>query len=103
MSLTEEALYERRWGKFPELARLLDKKREADNYSSVSDNIYEQMNRYFQIFRLIQDNKDDIRLKNFSDRDGLIHEELEELSKILKYFASRFEDASCEISKLNKG
>ena len=102
MSLTKEALYERRWGKFPELARLLDIKREVDNYSSVSDNIYEQMNRYFQIFRLIQDNEYDIR-QNISDREGAIHEELEELSKILKYFASRFEDASCEISKLNKG
>ena len=102
MSITEEALYERMWGKFPELARLLDKKQESDIYSSVSDNIYEQMNRYFQIFRLIQGNKDNIR-QNVFDRDELIHEELEELSKILKYFASRFDDASCEISKLNKG
>ena len=52
-------------GKFPELAQLLDKKLESDIYSSVSDNIYDQMNRYFQIFRLIQENEDEIRKNVF--------------------------------------
>ena len=50
--LTEKAMYERKWGRFPALGRLLGELRVPDKYhgfSSVSDNVFASILRTLEI------------------------------------------------------
>jgi hypothetical protein len=103
MSLTEQALYERRWGEFPGLAQLLDKKQLHWSWygnSSVSDNIFSSMSRHFEICALVHDNEHEIKqaIENNGDQ---IRIDLHNLSRSLKDLSRQFEEASHDIEKLS--
>ena len=103
MSLTEQALYERRWGEFPALAELLDKKQLHWSWygnSSVSDNIFSSMSRHFEIFALVNENEHEIK-KAIEDNDDQIRLDLVKLSQSLKDLSKQFEQASHDVEKLS--
>ena len=103
MSLTEQAFYERRWGEFPALAQLLDKKQLHWSWygnSSVSDNIFSSMSRHFEICALVHDNEHEIK-QAIEDNGDLVRKDLAHLSQYLKALSRQFEQASHDIEKLS--
>ena len=96
MSLTPEGYYHRKWGKFPELGKLLGKKRLSDHWfgrTSASDNIFDQISRFHDISALVQDNEVEIK-KAVIDIGDPIRRELIELSQTLKWVSEHFARAS---------
>ena len=96
MSLTKEALYERTWGEFPELAKILYVKRpgpEWTGYTSVSDNIFDSFGRLLHMFALIEENENEIHEALL--RLGYpLHQELNEVSRRLQWISERFDKYS---------
>lgn len=96
MSLTEYALYERKWRDFPELAKLLDEKIIGVDWtgpSSVSDSIFDQMNRILEIYALVQENKNIIEHAVIQIGDPL-RRDLLKLSQALAWASEIFSGAS---------
>ncbi len=97
MSLTEKALYERKWGRFPELGKLLSRQQlgvEWTGPSSASDNIFDQIQRLLQIYALVEENSKEI------EQAMAIREELLKLSQGLSWAAERCSEASRSVEKL---
>jgi hypothetical protein len=96
MSLTEYALYERIWGKFPELATLLSQKQLSVGWTgptSVSDSLFNQINRIFHIYALVRDNEKLVEQAVMEIGDP-VRRELMELSHTLASLSDRFAEAS---------
>ena len=61
--LTEEAFSERMWGGFPALRKVLEDQRVADRFygpTSVSDNLFNKMDRLLKLEILVSENASDI-------------------------------------------
>ena len=100
--LTESALYERKWGRFPELGRLLSHKQPSVRWtgpSSVSDNIFDQVRRLLEIYALVEDNSRDIEQAVAGAEHPLLRD-LIELSQGLSWAAKRFTDAARSMEQL---
>ena len=62
--LTEEAMWEREWERFPGLGRLLGAKQIPDRFfgfSSISDNAFDDIRRLMKISILVRKNPDQLR------------------------------------------
>lgn len=96
MSLTEEALYQRTWGSFPQLARLLDRKElgpEWTGYSSASDNTFAKIDRHLNMYALIIENEHEITQAIY--RIGIpLRDELADLAQELEAIAVKFSRAA---------
>jgi hypothetical protein len=102
--LTERALYERKWSRFPELGKLLDGKclsAKWTGYSSVSDNIFDQVARLLEIYAAVDDNSKEIE-QTVAGADHPIRRELLELSRGLTWVAERFAAASLDAEELSR-
>lgn len=96
MSLTEQALYERTWGEFPELAKILDRKQlgpEWTGYTSVSDNVFDRVERLLKLFALIQENEPEV-YDAVLRVDHPLRKELREASRSLKRISEGFAEFS---------
>ncbi len=94
--LTERAGYERKWRRFPELGRLLDDKQLSVQWTeatSVSDTIFDEMNRLLTIFALVKDNEKVIA-QAIADKGDPIRADLVELSRGLRWASEKFAEAS---------
>ncbi len=107
MSLTEEALYERKWRRFPELGKLLSRKQlglEWTGPSSVSDNIFDQVHRLLEMYAIVEENSKEIEQATAGAEHSIIgdsiREELLKLSEGLSWAAERFTNASNSVEKL---
>ncbi|MBX6366214.1 MAG: hypothetical protein IRZ00_20400 [Gemmatimonadetes bacterium] len=61
--LTESALEERKWGPFPVLHKLLGSKRSSGRrygFTSISDNVFEEIRRLSDIAELALENESDL-------------------------------------------
>ena len=70
MSLRPNAVQERKWGKFPALRKILEGKELPHRYygnSSISDNVFEKINRLIEISFLVQENESEV-LKRQEDK-----------------------------------
>ena len=100
--LTERAGYERKWRRFPELGRLLDDKQLSVQWTgatSVSDTIFDEMNRLLTIFALVQDNEEKVAQAIGLQGDA-IRADLMVLSRALKWASEKFSEASELTSQL---
>ena len=94
--LTKRAGYERKWHRFPELGRLLDDKQLSVQWTgatSVSDTIFDEMNRIVTIFALVQDNEKEV-VQAIGLQGDAIRADLMELSRALKWASEKFSEAS---------
>ncbi len=95
--LTERGVQERKWRPFPALRRALEEKHLSEEYigwTSVSDNIFEQLPRLLEIALLARDFKDCVGATaretgweaTHRDLEGL-YDELDGLSRYLRQTA----------------
>lgn len=101
--LTDKALYERYWGRFPVLGRLLGDKKIPDHhygFSSLSDNNFSYIQRQMEISILIIEHGDLIKgsMAKFDgpDRERL-GRELIGFSEELAHIAEGFKQSAAEI------
>ena len=91
--LTEQARWNRMWGRTPELVKILDQKQlsiEWTGSTSVSDNIFDSTLRMLRLYALVRDNEDEIKRVVLVATGGAIHRELEGLRAELKAFFQEF-------------
>ena len=96
--LTEKARYERMWGSFPSLVKVLSGKSVPDHYfgfSSVSDNRFEQISRLMTISILIRENMEEI--KGQLATIPQLKEELLHIAHALEGAARQFHGESMEL------
>ena len=103
MSLTEQGLYELKWGWIPTLGKMLSKKRIPDRYygpTSAHDNASEAVQRLMEISILIQDNFDEIRMQmNESiELKKNIYRELHRVAEAFENRSQQFHDQSLRIA-----
>lgn len=94
--LTKRAGYERKWHRLPELGRLLDDKQFSVQWTgatSVSDTIFDEMNRLLTIFALVQDNEEEVA-QAIGRQGDAIRADLMVLSRALKWVSEKFAEAS---------
>jgi hypothetical protein len=99
--LTEHAMYEREWGRFPELGKLLSNKQLTVRWtgvSSVSDSIFDQVVRLLKIYALVEDYSGDVESALLTSTPS-IRDELSSLSQGLQWAADRFSEASRQIEE----
>ena len=98
--MTDRAVYERMWGRFPELGRVLGEKRLTLRWTSpsVSDNVFDQLNRLLRTYALVEYYADDVD-NALPGRLDVIRGELICLSEDLKRAADRFSEASRKIEE----
>lgn len=100
--LTENARHERKWKYFPELAKLLDRKQPSLNWTgptSVSNNVFGEVNRLLEIYALVKDNESEINLALETIGEP-IHRDLMELSNALTWASELFAEASDSVKHL---
>lgn len=106
MSLTEKALYERTWGEFPELAKILDVKQlgpEWTGYTSASDSVFDKFDRLLHLFALIQENEHELH-DALLRLEPPLRKELNEVSRRFQWISERFDEHSRFTSNLaNRG
>jgi hypothetical protein len=84
--LTEEAYYERLWGKYPALQnRFKQKDLPLDyyEYATVSDSIFDRTERLLKVTLLVRDNMEGLQGIPDSERSAIVHD-LERLSSDLE-------------------
>jgi hypothetical protein len=103
--LTEEAIYERMWGQFPTLGKILATKTIPDHYfglSSISDNEFNRVQRLMRISILLRENCNEIKNEiemQLHDRAGdRLREELHRVAIVLEETAQRFRARSLDIT-----
>ena len=90
--LTNEALHERKWGRYPSLGRLLGEHPVPSHYygfSSVSDNLFSWLNRLAEVAVTAREHADSIRAVTDAELATRLPEDLERLEREL-HEASRF-------------
>ena len=95
--LTESALYERTWKNYPELAKLLDRRTPGVGWTgptSVSDNIFSQIDRQLNLFALVSESESEIKKAINHNPHSPIRDELLQLSDQLKKISRKFDEAS---------
>ena len=104
--LTEEALQERLWGKYPSLRKLLQKKKIPDNYygfSSVCDNIFDRTSRLLEVTILVKEFLNIKEKMSNSDREGIVNDlerllyELESLREVITQDVDKFNEMKLEL------
>ncbi len=100
--LTEKAMYERMWGQFPMLGKILGTKQIPDHYfgySSISDNVFDRIHRLMKISILIRENSDEIKIQLRSpELEEKVRRELHGVTKALEYVARQFHEESLEVA-----
>jgi hypothetical protein len=101
--LTEKAAQDRKWAGFPTLRLLLETKRIPDLYfgaTSVSDNIFNKLNRLIEINILVEENRKEI-IENLG-QDSAVHlvEELYNLRGELLNMSQMIRAASDGIERI---
>lgn len=94
--LTERAGHERNWRRFPELGKLLDDKQLSVRWTgatSVSDTMFDEMNRLLTIFALVQDNEMEV-VQAIRLQGDAIRADLMELSRALSWASEKIAEAS---------
>jgi hypothetical protein len=90
--LTNEALHERKWERYPSLGKLFGEHPVPSHYygfSSVSDNVFSQLNRLAEVAVTIREHADSIQAVTDSELVARLPEDLEHLEHEL-LGASRF-------------
>ena len=103
MSLTTEAVNERKWMRFPTLAALLSSKQlgvEWTGSTSASDNIFREVERLLEIHALVSDNEVEIRSLISSQIGNPLRDDLMRLSEALNWVSQKFAHASEETIQL---
>ena len=104
--LTEEALQERLWGKYPSLRKHLQKKKIPNYYygfSSVSDNIFNRISRLLEVTILVKEFLNIKEKMSNSNREGIVNDlerllyELEDLRQFITQEIGKFNDMKFEI------
>jgi hypothetical protein len=103
--LTDEALYERKWGWIPALGEILSKKGIPWHYfgpTSVSDNRFESTRRLMEIMILIRENRDEIRAEMTCSQElrEKCHLELGKVARALETVGQDFLAQSQEVAEL---
>lgn len=102
--LTERAMYERKWGRFPELGKVLSGKQLTVKWtgpSSVSDNIFDQVVQLLKIYALVEDHGSDVDDALLARKHSM-RKELSELARGLAWAAGRFAEASRQIEERSR-
>jgi hypothetical protein len=92
--LTKEALHERKWGRFPSLGRVLGEYPVPSHhygFSSVSDNIFSQINRLLEIAATVQGHADVIRAVTDTEIATRLPHDLDHLAHQLQEASRLFE------------
>jgi hypothetical protein len=100
--LTDHGRFEREWGRYPELAKVLADKQIKTRWtgpSSVSDSIFDHVIRLLRIYALVSDNDSDIA-KALAIQGQSMFAELSDLADGLDWAACQFSEASREVRKL---
>lgn len=100
--LTKKAMTDRKWMHCPELAKLLEEKQLSIRWTgatSVSDSMFDEINRILTIFALVQDSEQVIG-EAIAEQGDLIRSELMHLSSALNWAAEKFLEASKLTSQL---
>ena len=99
MSLTEKAFYERRWGRFPQLSKILDDSELSVRWigvSSASNNIFDDIENLLKASALVLDHEVVVNEFLVESREhnmlvnkelSLLTDELMEAAKFLKLLA----------------
>jgi hypothetical protein len=85
--LTDKALHERKWGRYPSLDKLLGEQPVPSHYyefSSVSDNVFSQLNRLAEVAVTIREHADSIRAVTDSELIARLPEDLGHLASELR-------------------
>ena len=101
--LTEEAFHKRRWGRFPNLAQFVSANQPSLKWTgptSVSSNIFNQVDDLLHVYALVADRHDEIRKQCFKADDHGLRHDMESLSKHLKMMSKFFNDASDNVNKV---
>ena len=70
--LTEEARYERKWGHFPSVGKLVGNKKIPERYfgpTSISDNVFQYLNRLAEVAAVVEEYAEIIKNQTESIRD----------------------------------
>ena len=105
MCLTPEAIQERKWGLFPVMRQVIQDERIPDYYygfTSISDNMLDQMMRTTEIAILVKEFKQNIKAQAQPLGRDEMYEDLCRLEGTLKQMHAFFGDAIDEISQLKK-
>src|SRR6187397_682617 len=97
--LTDEALHERKWGRYPSLGRLLAEYAVPSgdySFSSVSDNVFSWLNRLAEVAVTAREHADRIRSVTDAALASCLPNDLEHLEHELQT-ASRFFAEHAEI------
>lgn len=97
--LTDEALHERKWGRYPSLARLLSERPalpDGQDFRSVSDSLLSQITRLAEVAETAQQNAATIRAVTDAETALRLTEDLERLEGGLRS-AGRFFDEHAEL------
>jgi hypothetical protein len=107
--LTEKAIIGRQWGAFPALFKLLGEKRLSTNWTgptSVSDNMFESITRILEIYALVQENSEEVRLtlqaEGPPEGGNSLPANLERLSYELAQVSEFFADAAGKTRTLSR-
>lgn len=104
MSLTDKALYERRWGRFPQLSKILDDSELSVRWiegSSASNNIFDDIENLLKVSALVLDHADEVKqfLVKSQEHNMLADKELSRLTAELMGVAEFFKRHAEEINK----
>lgn len=101
--LTEEGYRERKWGPFPALRKVLETRRLPDSYfgwTSVSDNMFDQLQRTVEISLLACECELDLRNTAQTGGSNDLINDLVRLSQQLQAARSLIDDASRRLERL---
>jgi hypothetical protein len=107
MSLTEKALYDRRWGRFPQLSKILDNFEPSVRWigvSSASNNIFDDIENLLKVSALVLDHEGEVKqfLVKSQEHNLLADKELSRLTAELMDVAEIFKRHAEEINKIFK-
>ena len=107
MSLTKEAFYERRWGRFPQLSKILDDAELSVRWigvSSASNNIFDDIENILKVSALVLDHG--VVVNEFSvesrEHNMLVHNELSLLTDESMEAAEFLKHHAEEIKKIQR-
>jgi hypothetical protein len=103
MSITEQALAERKWSWIPSLRPILEAKRIPDHYfgsSSASDNIFDRLRRLIEIAILIKENRAEIIEKLRCAPDDEIAKDLLHVREAVRWGEEVFKRCAHEVEEL---
>jgi hypothetical protein len=97
-----EALHEKRWGQYPYLDQLLSDNQSSMEWTcptSVSSNIFNQIDDLLSVFALVSDRYKTIQQLSHKPENDNLRRELRVLSEHLNWMSEFFKDASNRVQQ----